>query len=583
MGRLSRIRHAALADLARQLRFSSREALLRQIERVEELAGAIEPAQAYPMEFVAFRVTGYRDAELPSGGVITGAELMSDLPGVIERLCGAAELKLGDPALRGGIGADELAARWKVSRKTLMRYRRHGLLARHAVGKGGRDHAIFMPGVIARVEGLRRREIARASGFTRIDDATRAKMLALAARYRAMFGGSTSRIAERLAERFGRSHEAVRLLLTKHERSLAKGGHGAGPMNNRARRVAERALRRGIEPGEIAARFGRARQSVVRAAALERLDMLRAWDASGAFDRPGSPVFARADSAEMILAPASVRSGLSVAGERTLGELIATRKRRPLPAKEERERAFACHYLVRRAAGVAATIDRHHPEPTKIDECFTLLRWATRLKAMLVRGQWPLLVSTIEGVIGVPLELAPLSAARMREVIDAGIAAMCEGVNQFDAARGGRLAAPTGMALNRAITRVVKAIGGTAARPGKAVARPSMEMDLGAWERRVDPWQGVIEADARWRGVLPTLDAEDRRVLERRNAWDGEPPATLAELARAMRTTAMRAAMMERRAIRRARAVLRGEGAGTTNVRGRTAKRGRGAGAGEGA
>lgn len=563
MGTLSRIRTASIADLTRQLRFASREAMLRQIERVEELAGAIDPAQSYPIEFVAFRITGYREVELAAGGVVKGDALAADLPGVIERLCEAAEIPLGDASLRGGISAEELAAKWDVSRKTLARYRRYGLIARHAIGKGGRVHAVFMPAVVARVEAARKREISKAAGFTRIDEATRKRLVRRAARYRARFGCSLNQIAARLAARFERSHEAVRQLLKKHERVITKSAPGAGPLDERGRRVAERALRRGVEPGAIAERYGRTRPAVVRAAALERAAMLRRWMEAGALDRPESPVFARADSAEVILAPVSVRSGLWGKCERTLGELVALRKRGPAGAKEERERALACHFLVRHAAAIAGTIDRLHPEPTKIDECFTMLRWATLLKIALMRSQWPLLVSTMESVLGTAIESVPVGATKLREMAQAGIVALSEGVNQFEAAKGGRLAAPAGLAVNRAVTRVARTLAGAeksgAAGKVRAVARPSMEMGLGAWERAVDPWQGAIEMDARFGKVLVAMEARDRRVIERRAGWDGMAPVTLAQLAKELKTTAMRAAMLERRAIRVARAALRGE------------------------
>jgi RNA polymerase primary sigma factor len=562
MGTLSRIRNPAIADLARQLRFGSREALRRQIERVEEFAGEIDPEQSYPIDFVAFRITGYRGAELPAGGVITGAALVADLSGVIERLCEAAEVELGDPSLRGGLSATDLAKKWGVSRKTLARYRRFGLIARHAIGTGGRTHALFMPAVVARVEAARSRELVRAADFTRIDEATRKRMLSRAARYRARFKCSLNQIAARLAERFGRSHEAVRQVLRKHERATGKSNVAPGPLDARGRRFVERALRRGIEPAAIAAHVGRERQGVVRAAAMVRAAMLKDWIQAGLLDRPESPVFSRADSAEVILAPPVVRSGLAGECERTFGELVAVRKLGPTSAKEERERALACHFLVRRAAGIAATIDRLHPEPTKIDECFTMLRWATLLKVVLMRSQLPLLVSTIESVFATPIELVPLGAPKLRELIGAGLSALSEAVNLFDATRGGRLAAPAGLALNRAVTRVARSMGAEQSGPQgrvRALARPSMDLPIGAWERMVDPWQGAIDLDARFRDVLRALDPADRRMIERRTGWDGSAPATLAQVAKELRTTPMRAAMLERRAIRIARATLRGE------------------------
>ena len=57
---LPRLAVEAIEDLARQLRFAPKHALLRDLARTESLVEDIDPEQDYPEDFIIFRVTGYR-------------------------------------------------------------------------------------------------------------------------------------------------------------------------------------------------------------------------------------------------------------------------------------------------------------------------------------------------------------------------------------------------------------------------------------------------------------------------------------------------------------------------------------------
>ena len=78
MPRLSTLRAGALADLAEQLRYAPAPAVRRYLQNIDGLAREVDPATAYPEEFVVFRVTGFR----PDGagaGVLPGEALLADL------------------------------------------------------------------------------------------------------------------------------------------------------------------------------------------------------------------------------------------------------------------------------------------------------------------------------------------------------------------------------------------------------------------------------------------------------------------------------------------------------------------------
>ena len=63
---MPKFRIDALGDLARQMEFTPQDARLAQIQAAEELLHAIDPAKAYPLDFVVFRITGYRPRVTPN-------------------------------------------------------------------------------------------------------------------------------------------------------------------------------------------------------------------------------------------------------------------------------------------------------------------------------------------------------------------------------------------------------------------------------------------------------------------------------------------------------------------------------------
>jgi hypothetical protein len=90
----------------------------------------------------------------------------------------------------------------------------------------------------------------------------------------------------------------------------------------------------------------------------------------------------------------------------------------------------------------------------------------------------------------------------------------------------------------------------------RAVARVSAGAPMADWTRAVSPWQEFegrvwLEPPARVRGGLARLREAPRRLLMLRYGWGG-PAHTLEEAAAALGTTRLKAALMERRAVREA-------------------------------
>jgi hypothetical protein len=568
MPRLPALRTRVLADLARQLRFGSAEAARRQLERAEGLLeellrdeGSPDRPESYPEEWVVFRVTGLRPETDAAGGgpalVVRGA-LVADLAALIDRLSAAAGITRAPP---GWVGADELCARWGVSRATLGRLRRLGLAGRRITLGGGRQRQAFGPGSVALFERVHAERLRAAGAFTRMDDLTRAAIVRRARRYHARLGWSLDRCARRLAARYGRSVEGVRGVLIR-----AEGEEGAlgwrGPLRAEDGARLERAAVRGVNVSAAARGAGKSRAAVYRAVLARRVERLRGLDLEG----PESPTFARSDAASVLLAHPAACAGLGMSGARSVGELV--RMAAAVEAEgagAEAARAGAYGYLLwsaRQAVGGLVGNARAARVRDGVDVVETRLLWASRLKAEMVRAQLGLLVRTVEDRAGGPVSALPGPAAR--GLCAAALAALVEGVDRFDPFKGGRLAAPAGLAVGKAVARWLKEHGPVPVRsPGSGTmgagagrAAPKVDLDalaLEDWTAAVHPWQEWLELPPAARERLGTLGERERRVIELRYGLAGGPPRTLVEVAGVLGTTPTRVGAMQRRGVALAR------------------------------
>ena len=82
----------SIAALARQMTFTPHETLATQLSSAENLLHEIDPAKAYPLDFVIFRITEYRPKKVKSD-LLTGLALQHDLGLLIETLSESLDLR----------------------------------------------------------------------------------------------------------------------------------------------------------------------------------------------------------------------------------------------------------------------------------------------------------------------------------------------------------------------------------------------------------------------------------------------------------------------------------------------------------
>lgn len=540
MPRLSALRLAALADLADQLRFVPKKAAVRQLERAVELAGDIRADRNYPEDWVIERITGYRP-DIDGPATLVGGALLGELSAFVERVSDGARMSAADlPA--GTLGVEALAERWRVSRRTVERYRRQGLVA-HRV-RDGRSAATlaFTPGAVAQFERARSTTLARAAAFDRMDDASAERAVRIGQRAARRFGWSLHETSTRLAARTGRSAATVRRALERAERAGDPVfGAPPGRLDARERELLLRAERRGVPVRRLAKRFGRSEASVRRLALEIRAERVRAL---------GLPT---GDALTSALEHDAARTGLRGAIDLTTDDLLrAAASDGPVDAALERALGGAHRALLVRAGAISAGIGRAAPPAALVDRAETDLRWAALLRVRLVQLQRRTVVQAMENALGAPLaSLAPeTQRIAHRLAFDAAIEAAAE----FDPARGGRLAASTVLAVQRAVARLAQATGGARRAAVRGVR-------LDDWRRRVAPWQAWLDPPPNAPLRAAALPEPERRLVTLRFGLAGEPPMTLAEAAETLGQSARGVGRYERAALRAFFGLLAGPGA----------------------
>lgn len=549
---LPRLTVEAIEDLARQLRFAPKHALLKDLARTEALVDDINPDQEYPEDFVIFRVTGYR-RDAASTAMISGSDLLGELAALAEHLSAAAKISIGE--VEGALAPEDLCSRWSVSRKTLERYRKKGLLSRRVIGQSGRPRVVFTNEAVASFETRHPTVLESASSFTRLDESTRERVIELA-RQVAHTGKTLNQAALQVSQEIGRGHETVRQILRKHDQESDDPiFEESGPLTSKQRRFAYRAWRRSIEPGEIAERLGKPRPAVQRVTADERAAVLREL----------LPVIRDGlDTApdEIGVESKFAHEGIGHPGPTGLAELLAlSRAVTVMPPAEEKARAKIYVALRARAASAIEELAAHGVHAPDVDRIETDLRWAARIKAELVRTQLPNILRTIESRLG--HESEAVGGSKLRAMMGSLMKATCTAIDRHHPSTGGRLAAPVSLACDKAMRDMMQRLSikpMSQAQPGRARRVIGSSERIADFTQRICAWQPTIEPDIRLRKGLETLSEEHAELLRLRFGLaptEAGHPLTLAELAHRLGSRPLHVARSERAAIRNAIAAVR--------------------------
>ncbi|MGH7244642.1 MAG: hypothetical protein ACREJD_14615 [Phycisphaerales bacterium] len=534
-----------LADLAEQLRYAPKAAVVKDIQRTIETISLLQPATDYPADWIAFRITGYRsDQEFEP---LAGSALMPQLAKLVELLSAQSKLTSDDlPTLGPGFDQPSLLKRWNISRKSLERYRTKGLVALRLLSPRGKSSLFFPAASTIAFESANSDALKRARAFTRIDEPSRSAIRARAEKLRSKAVITRTRLTSHLAKKTGRSRTAIERVLPPAKRTERR-----PRQTPKARLTLLAKWESGAGTGELARQSRKTRPAIVRALNLARQDRLERWDPSTRVphdfpsDAPASlaAIATRHPRAEQAIHPPA-EPGL---------ESLLDSMRLPEVADRETERDFVlAHHACMRFASASRRLATDN-----LDLAETALRWAAKLRAALIRPHRRVIIESLDSHVGINLlrsEPTLLIAALAEAFRGASLAIeLFTPETRSKREIGGSLAGPISLAVTRALTDWTKSaerdLRQLRIRHATRAARA-----LGSvpdWTDYASSWQTAL-SPVRLRTQRDTVTPESAALLRLRFGWQSTRPHTVAEIAQTLRLTRIRAAAQLQFAIRAA-------------------------------
>ena len=177
---MARYRIDSMGDLARQMTFTPQDVRIAQIAAAEELLHDLDPAKAYPVDFVVFRITGYHPKTVDTA-LLTGLALQHDLGLLIEQLSDSLDIQvrsLAEPVLT----IDDVTEKFNVTSKTIQRWRRRGLPARRFLFADGKRRVGFLLSSVERFFASHQDQVVRGTNFSQVSEGERDEILRRARR-----------------------------------------------------------------------------------------------------------------------------------------------------------------------------------------------------------------------------------------------------------------------------------------------------------------------------------------------------------------------------------------------------------------
>ncbi len=425
------------------------------VDAAEALLHLIEPEGLYPMEFVVYRITGYRGGGQAVSQPMSGKSLRADLLSLMLDLCDSFELRAAD-YLQSVYDVPHLARRFSVSTKTVQRWRRYGLPARRLVFGDGKKRVAFLESSVQWFVQHRAGMISRSVRFTQMTPTERSDVLRRARRMASFTRCSLSEVAHRIARRTGRAVETVRYTIRRHDLEHPDEAifpRMVGPLDQEGKAVIYRNFLRGVPATVLARRYRRTRGSIYRIVnemrARQLLHRPVEYIYNPQFDLPNADELFLSDSTGLAEKhEAARRAAFAGRPPDDLPPYLRSLYEVPLLDAEEEKRLFARYnYLKYKADRLRRHIDLRRVQTGQLKRIESLLVQATVAKNRLIRANLRLVVSIAKKHLGGPQSLF--------ELISDGNLSLMRAVEKFDVSRGTRFSTYASWAIMRSFARSV--------------------------------------------------------------------------------------------------------------------------------
>ena len=425
--------------------------------------------------------------------------------------------------------ADELAQQFSVSKKTVSRWRRRGLIGRRFLLDSNRQIG-FLQSSVDRFVANNPERVRRGARFRRLTDEDRHQMIARA-QCLAHAGECRSEVTSRIAKETGRSLETVRDTLKRFDQEhpeIAIFPLNCGPLQTEAKQQLYQEHRRGEPVESLARRFCRTRAGIqriineVRAARILELPL-------DCIDNQQFHYLPAANRAREILGPPP-ENDLATKKPRLPSGLPAYMARLyevPLLTREQELHLFRkMNYLKHQAGKLRETLDVDRPKRRLMDRIENLYGESVVTKNQIVAANLRLVVSIAKRYVG--------PAVDFFELVSDGNMSLLRAVEKFDVSRGNRFSTYATWAIVKNFARSIPAV----LRHRDRFATSYSEV-LGATEdRRTNPYEqesAQLQRESQVRRILCCLDERELQIVAGRfGLTRGEAPLTLKQVGTVM-------------------------------------------------
>ena len=470
---MQRIKTPNLAQLLMELRFAPIQKRRKQLEAAEKLYAIIDKDTEYPFEFVCFRITGFHLKNLPSAPLIKGDVLAEDLRVFIARLSSQIA-PLASEQDQTVYTTGELAKTFKVSTKTIDRWRKRGLIARKFLFDDGRKRISFLQSSVDRFMRENTGLVKNAKIFKRLTKTDKELIIKKAVELHSKKKLSRYQTIEKISAKLGISHEAVRYTLLNYGKANPKKvvfNNPPGVINSAVAAELYKLYNQGSDIEELKNRFRRSKSSIYRIINKRRARSLLAKR----IEFIDSEEFFAPDAEQKILSnPVDARNSIVSNGssplelaEESLPRYLRTLKKAAvLNRQRELELFRRYNYLKYRTCLVRTKINLSNVSSTLLKQIEDYLERAETIKNTIIEANLRLVVSIANKHAASDTDLLDL--------ISEGNFSLMRAIEKFDYTRGVRFGTYASWAVVKDFARKIPAEAG---RPDKATATSVTNLD----------------------------------------------------------------------------------------------------------
>ncbi len=551
-----------IEELARQMTFTPLAKRHEQLRAALVLMGHIDATEDYPWEFVQYRLTGYRPKE-SADHIISGRALLADIAALVETVSDTLNIAVHD-AGDTVISLEQITEKFKVSTKTIQRWRRRGLPAMRFVYPDGIKRLGFLARDVERFATQFAQRVEKSARFRQVSEAEKHDIIRRARRMTERCHCRLKIISCRIARHTGRSPETIRYLIRRWDEEHPEQAifpDAPGPLTERDKHIIVNCLERGISVNSLARRYGRTRSRIYRVASEDRAQRLKnmviRFVTNPLFDHPDAdeiilkllPEKAR-QQGEYPLTGVEIREQIVLRQPNDIPAYLAEVFRQPILSHALVLDAFRrMNYLKAKAARLQARLDVTRVRAADMENIESLLE-----NAGIIRNQ--ILQTHLRVVVHVARK-HQRARQDLFELISDGNLWMLRAVDTFDFSRGVKFSTYLTYVLMKNFARRMS---DNSTRVDERLV--STQNDLldkldAAPEQNVPDAVDTLLMQGRLMDALQKLPQRERHLVAAHYGLEaGQGPLSHSQLARQMGITKTRVRQLEMRALGQLRLML---------------------------